>query len=87
VISRAAPEFWDAYRKLPRPIQRLALKNYRLWRADPHHPSLHFKKAGPLVWSARVGRDYRAVAAPVPGGFVWFWIGPHHEYDRLLSSL
>jgi hypothetical protein len=84
VISHTTPEFWTAFRSLPRAIQRLALKNYRLWRADPQHPSLHFKKVGPQVWSARVGRDYRAVAAPVPGGYVWFWIGPHDEYERLI---
>jgi hypothetical protein len=84
VTSHTTPEFWTAFRALPRPIQRLALKNYRLWRTDPHHPSLHFKKVGPLVWSARIGRDHRAVAAPIPGGYVWFWIGPHDDYERML---
>ena len=72
MISRAAPDFWDAYRNLPRPIQRLAIKNYRLWQTNPHHLSLHFKKVGLRVWSARVGIGHRAVAAPIPGGFVWY---------------
>ena len=55
MISRVTAEFWAAYRALPRPLQRLAIKNYLLWRANPQHPSLQFKKVGPRVWSARVG--------------------------------
>jgi len=35
-------------------------------------------------WSARVGLDYRALATPVDDGFLWFWIGTHGEYDRLI---
>jgi hypothetical protein len=65
----------------------LAVKNYRLWVANPHHPSLQFKKLGPLVWSARVGLQYRAVAAPIPNGYVWFWIGPHDEYEKLIKQM
>jgi hypothetical protein len=87
VTSRATQEFWTNLRALPRPDQHLALKNYRLWRANPRHPGLHFKKVGPLVWSARVGREYRAVAAPVPGGYVWFWIGPHDAYEQLIAGM
>ena len=62
-------------------------ENYRLWRDNPRHPGLHFKAVGPNTWSVRVGENYRAVAAPVQGGFVWFWIGPHKDYERLVASL
>jgi hypothetical protein len=64
----------------------LAVKNYRLWRENPRHAGLHFKPVGPNTWSARVGEDYRVLAAPVADGFVWFWIGPHDEYERMLGS-
>ena len=65
-------------------IRSLAKKNFQLLKADPSHPSLHFKKVG-KVWSARVGSNYRAVATPIEGGFLWVWIGTHAEYDKLLA--
>jgi hypothetical protein len=44
----ATPEFWLHYRRLPDAIKELADKNFELLRADPKHPSLHFKKIGSL---------------------------------------
>ena len=46
--------------------------------------ALRFKKVG-RYWSARVGLDYRAVAVEVPDGFLWIWIGPHDDYERLIG--
>ena len=85
--TRANADFWSAYRELPPAIRQLARKNYRLWCRDPRHPSLQFKKVAWDVWSVRVGRQHRALAAEEQGEWVWFWIGPHDEYERLLSSL
>jgi hypothetical protein len=45
---------------------------------------LHLKKAG-RFWSVRVGLHHRAVAVDAPDGLLWFWIGSHAEYDRLIS--
>lgn len=83
----ALPRFWNSYRRLPKDIRDLADKNYALLQADPHHPSLHFKKVGRKrqLWSVRVGEHYRALAAEKPEGIVWFWIGTHAEYDGLLG--
>lgn len=83
----ALPRFWKLYRRLPKDIQKLADKNFLLLKADPSHPSLHFKKISQSrgVWSARVGISYRALATERPDGMTWFWIGPHAEYDKLLS--
>jgi hypothetical protein len=77
----ASPEFWFRYRQLPDEIQQLANKNFELLKADPRHPSLRLKKMG-RFWSVRVGLHYRALAKDRPNGLVWFWIGPHDEYDR-----
>jgi hypothetical protein len=52
---------------------------------NPGHPSLRFKKVGSF-WSARVGRDYRALAVEDGADFVWVWIGAHDEYDRLIGA-
>jgi hypothetical protein len=80
----ASPEFWECYRDLPAEVRDLADKAFSLLQANPRHPSLHFKKVG-RFWSARVGLDYRAVAVEAEDGFVWFWIGAHAEYDRLIG--
>ncbi len=76
-------DFWDAYNRLPVRVQRAADKNHKLLEADPNHPSLHFKKVG-RYWSVRAGKGYRAVAVEHDGDFIWFWIGPHDEYERLI---
>jgi hypothetical protein len=44
--SRATAEFWKLYRDLPAEVRSLARKNYQLWREQPFHPSLKFKKIG-----------------------------------------
>ena len=82
---RAHPDFWAAYRELPTQAQFLADKNFALMKADFRHPSLHLKKVGDY-WSARVGRDYRAIAIEVDDGLMWTWIGPHDEYDRFIRG-
>jgi hypothetical protein len=81
------PRFWQHYQQLPKEMQALADKNYELLKVDPQHPSLHFKKVGKRkrLWSVRVGEHYRALGADKPEGVVWFWIGTHAEYDKLLS--
>lgn len=84
VRHRATAEFWDAYDRLPAKVRKLAKKNFALLNRNSRHPSLHFKKVG-TYWSARVGRDHRAVAAEADDGFVWFFIGTHADYDRLNS--
>lgn len=82
---RASPRFWSCYHQLPPEVRSLADRDYELLCRDPRHPSLQFKKVGPL-WSVRVGLHYRAIAVEEGADLVWVWIGPHAEYDRLLRS-
>ena len=79
----ASSAFWDCYRKLPDSIQHLADKNYELLKHDPEHPSLHYKKVG-AYRSVRVGIAYRALGVEDGESIVWFWIGSHDEYERLI---
>jgi hypothetical protein len=85
VRHRATPRFWVYYHHLPADIQRLADRCYALLRQNPRHSSLHFKQVG-RFWSARVGLHYRAVAVEHEGNMLWFWIGGHADYDRLLGQ-
>lgn len=79
----ATPDFWEAHARLPQPIRDLADRNFERLKADPFHPSLHFKQAG-RFWSARVGLHYRALAVSEGDDMIWFWIGTHADYDKLL---
>jgi hypothetical protein len=38
------------------------------------------------LWSARVGIHYRAVGERDGDQILWYWIGTHAEYDRLLKG-
>ena len=77
-----APRFWAQYYALPKDVRDLADKSFHLLKADPSHPSRHFKKLG-KVGSARVGLHYRAIAVDIDGIYLWRWIGSHAEYDKV----
>ena len=87
--SFTAPAFWQAYRKLPEQVRKQARASYRLFAADPSHPSLRFKKVSRRrpIYSVKVNLEYRALGILDDDEIVWFWIGPHDEYDRLLKQL
>jgi len=77
------PSFWKDYASLPITVQTLADKNFELLKENPKHPSLHFKKID-KYWSVRVGLNYRSLAVEVDEGLLWFWIGNHASYDKLI---
>lgn len=74
---------------LPEQVQELAREAYRQFKEDPYYPSLKFKKVHPQlpIYSARVNRDYRAVGQLDEDTVIWFWIGSHADYDKLLNQL
>ena len=81
----AAPSFWEMYEKLPVNLQKMADEYYNRLKSDPRHPSLHFKKVGKYR-SVRVGIHYRALAVEIPEGLIWFWIGTHEQYQRMIKK-
>ncbi len=85
-LSQTEPSFWTAYRALPDSVRTAARDAYTRFAADPSHPGLQFKRVGKRrpVYSVRIGLDHRALGVLTGGVVVWFWIGPHDEYDRLL---
>ena len=86
MTHHTTPDFWERYGRLPARVQRTADKNYALLKDDPRHPSLHFKPLGDELWSVRVGIHHRALATREGGVHLWFWIGTHAEYDRLIGT-
>jgi mRNA-degrading endonuclease RelE of RelBE toxin-antitoxin system len=88
--SEITVEFRKFFRQLPEQIKNTARKNYRLWKQNPQHPSLEFKKlnTSSAMYSIRAGIGWRAVGVMKDNQtIVWFWIGSHAEYDKLLKNL
>jgi hypothetical protein len=58
---------------------------YQLFKRDPYHTSLHFKRIDPQasLYSVRVGAHYRAVGELEGDTIIWTWIGTHEEYNKL----
>ena len=87
--SFTTPAFHKLLAHLPAEIQDQARAAYRTFLQNPRHPGLHFKRvhgSEDLV-SARVSGSYRVVGVLSKADeAVWFWIGPHAEYDKLLRS-
>jgi len=89
VISYTTEEFDQAVKRLPPDIRRKARKAYRTFLKDSGHPSLQFKKirGSKRTWSARITDDYRAVGSRDGETIVWWWIGPHDEYEKVIAHL
>ncbi len=79
----ATAGFWHARAALPERVRRLADQNFELLKKNPMHPSLHFKRVANF-WSVRVGLSWRALAVQDGESIIWFWIGSHADYDKLL---
>jgi hypothetical protein len=88
LTSRVSQQFWRLFAELPTEIQRLAEKNYHLWRETPSHPSLHFRKLRGTddLFTIRIGDHYRAIGVVENGCITWTWIGTHAEYDRVAEK-
>jgi len=87
--SRRTRRFRELLAALPLNIRKQAAVAYRHFRDDPNHRGLHFKKVHPTlpIYSARINDDYRVLGQMRSNGIVWFWIGKHEEYERLLKQL
>jgi hypothetical protein len=80
--------FWNAFDALPNEIQSMSKKKFILWRANQFHPSLRFKcvNASHNIWSVRITRDYRALGVMKKNEIIWYWIGAHKDYEKLLKQ-
>jgi len=89
VKSRRTAQFRKMFADLPEQIQEQTREAYRQFRQDPSYLSLRFKKVHPKlpIYSVRISKGYRAVGQLDEGTVIWFWVGSHAEYDRLLDRL
>jgi hypothetical protein len=84
VTHFTSSRFWRCYNELSEDLRATADKQYALLKENPRHPSLQFKKVG-RYWSVRVTLSIRALAVEDGEDLVWFWMGNHKEYDRLIK--
>jgi hypothetical protein len=89
VRSRTTAKFRALLQVAPEQVRDKATAAYRLWSENPDHPSLRFKKihSSLPIYSVRIDLDWRAVGVLDGGEVVWFWIGSHADYEKLLRQL
>jgi mRNA-degrading endonuclease RelE of RelBE toxin-antitoxin system len=80
VKSRITDRFRQEFGSLPEQIKEQTRQAYRQFKENPGQPSLP-------IYSARIGKTYRAVGQLDGDTIIWFWVGSHAEYDQLLSQL
>ena len=87
MISRTTSDFWHTYKRLPADVKQQARAAYTRFMHDPNHTSLRFRQVHPVkpIYSVRIGGHYRALGLRKDNGIIWFWIGSHAEYDKLLK--
>jgi hypothetical protein len=63
-----------------------ARRAYQLFKQNPFHPGLNFKKMDGQnnIYSVRIGLGHRALGQVDGSDIVWFWIGAHADYDKLV---
>ena len=87
--SATTQRFRKAFDELPEIIQENAKRAYSLWEKDPFHKSLQFKQIHKIqaIFSVRIGLSWRALGVKEKNNMIWFWIGSHADYDKLINSL
>jgi hypothetical protein len=87
VRSRTTERFRKALAALPDDVQEQARAAYRQFIQNPQHPGLRFKPVHSTepIYSVRIGLGYRALGMGEGDTVIWYWIGSHAEYDRILA--
>lgn len=78
--------FRECFATLPEKVREQARRAYVLFRENPAHPGLNFKKIDEEynLYSVRIGLAYRALGQLEGETVLWFWIGSHADYDKLI---
>lgn len=89
MTSRTSSDFRRDLARLSPAIRRQVRDAYRLFSQNPQHPSLKFKKLAPHddLWSVRINNSYRAIGRYRGNVLLWFFVGSHADYDKLIARL
>lgn len=84
-------EYMKLLAGLPETIQKLADDAFALFLENQDHPSLRYHKLADSEnlrtnsYSASITMKYRAVCTIDGDTRVWYWVGSHADYDRLVG--
>jgi hypothetical protein len=86
VNSQITDDFGGGFARLPDSVTTQARRANRLWRQNPFHPSLHFKRihGHEALYAMRIGLGWRALGLLENDTITWFWIGSLSEYNHLI---
>ncbi len=89
MTSRTTERFRKSLAALQDHIQQRARQAYKTFQQNPNHPGLQFKQVHSTqpIYSVRISLDYRALGVLDGDEMIWFWIGSHADYDRLLRGM
>ena len=87
--SITTEKFRKCFANLPQNIKAEARKVFKTWKSDPFLKNLKFKKIHNKedIYSIRIGLHWRALGVKKSNKIIWFWIGSHSEYDKLINNL
>lgn len=84
-------EFVKRFKKLPKSIQKLAVKQEELFKVAPFYPSLHTEKLVPKskqLWSIRIDRKYRIIFRKYSDtSMVFLTVGEHNWVYSYINRL
>jgi hypothetical protein len=88
--ARRTLRFRRLYDALPEQVRRDADNVYKRFAADPTYSGLNFERIQGVnapIFSARVSQQNHVLGrSDGSNTIVWFWIGTHQEYDKLLQQ-
>ena len=89
MISHTTERFRELYGNLPKQIRKQTMQAYSQFKSDPYYPGLHFKRihSSRPIYSVRITKNYRAVGVQQNNEIIWFWIGSHSDYNKLMNQL
>lgn len=87
--SHSTGRFRELLEQLPEKIGQPAGEAHRPFEQDRHHPPLRYRQIHQTqpIYSVRATCGYRAIGRLEDGAMIWFWIGAHDDYDKLLGQL
>ena len=92
--NRRTREFRELFDRLPASVQELARRAFAAFVDNPAHPGLRHHALRdnskgshlPGSFSVSISMKYRAVYAGRGNVNLWYWVGTHADYDRLIGS-
>lgn len=87
--SKTTEKFRKCFESLPNSVQEEARRVYSKWKANPYDERLKFKKIHGKgdIYSVRIGLNWRAICTKTEDKVIWFWIGSHSDYDKLIKKM